>query len=45
MNIANAQKLILKASAASVNNGTTDIKIYSDYKFDVNIGAIAKVKL
>ncbi len=45
LNIASARKLILKASAATINNGNTDIKIYSDYKFDVNIGAIAKITL
>lgn len=45
LKIMNAKKLILKASASTVNNGTTDVRIYSDYKFDVNLGAIAKVKL
>lgn len=45
LKIMNAKKLIFKASATSVNNGNTEVKIYSDYRFDVNLGAIAKVIL
>ena len=45
LKIMNAKKLILKAGASSANNSTTNVKIYSNYKFNVNIGAIAKVTL
>ena len=43
--IMNAKKLILQARVTSANNGTTNVKIYADYKFKVNLGAIAKVSL
>lgn len=40
-----AKKIILKAQASSVNNSNTNVKIYADYQFKVNLGAIAKVTL
>jgi hypothetical protein len=45
LKIMNAKKLILRAGITSSNNGNTNVKIYSDYKFNVNLGAIAKVTL
>ncbi|HKR05124.1 MAG TPA: hypothetical protein VJY62_10875 [Bacteroidia bacterium] len=45
LKIMTAKKLILQASLTSANNGATNVKIYADYKFKVNLGAIAKVNL
>ncbi|MEP7170639.1 MAG: hypothetical protein ABI855_14810 [Bacteroidota bacterium] len=45
LKIMTAKKLILQASLTSSNNGNTNVKIYADYKFNVNLGAIAKVNL
>ena len=45
LKIMDAKKLILQASVTSANNGSTNVKIYADYKFKVNLGAIAKVSL
>ena len=45
LKIMNSEKLILRAAITSANNGNTNVKIYSNYKFNVNLGAIAKVTL
>jgi len=45
LKILSAKKLILQAGISSTNNGTTNVKIYADYKFKVNLGAIAKLTL
>jgi hypothetical protein len=45
LKIMTAKKLILQAGLSSTNNGNTNVKIYTDYKFKVNLGAIAKVNL
>jgi hypothetical protein len=45
LKIMNAKKMILQAGITSANNGTTNVKIYADYKFKVNLGAIAKITL
>jgi len=45
LKITTAKKLILQASLTSSNNGNTNVKIYADYKFKVNLGAIAKINL
>ena len=34
----NATKIIIHAIASTTNAGTTDVKIYSDYKLDVKLG-------
>lgn len=43
--IMNAKYMIIKANAATYQNGSVNVKIYGDYKFEVNIGVIAKVNL
>ncbi|MEO5570308.1 MAG: hypothetical protein ABIT08_14030 [Bacteroidia bacterium] len=45
LKIMNAKKLILQSGVTSANNGTANVKIYADYKFNVNLGAIVKVTL
>jgi len=45
LKIMNAKKLIIKAVASSTNHGGQNVKIFSDYTFDVTLGAIAKVIL
>jgi len=43
--IMNAENLFIKAGISSANQGTQNVKIYSDYRFKVHIGAIAKIIL
>ncbi len=43
--IKGATKIIVETIANTVNNGTTDVKIYHDYKMKVNIGARVKLKV
>lgn len=45
LKIMNAKYMIIKAKAATYQNGAVNVKIYGDYKFDVNLGVIAKVNL
>lgn len=40
-----AKKILVRATATTLNNGNTNIKIYDFYKLDVKLGAIAKMKL
>lgn len=37
-NLKNVKYIILRAKGNTTNNGTTDVKIYSDYKLDVKMG-------
>lgn len=43
-NIAKAKKIFVRGQMTTSNNGNTNVKIYSDYKLDVRIGAMAKLK-
>lgn len=43
-NIASAKKIFVRGQMTTSNNGNTNVKIYSDYKLDVKIGAMAKLK-
>jgi hypothetical protein len=45
LKIMNAKYMIIKANAATYQNGSVNVKIYGDYKFEVNLGVIAKVNL
>lgn len=45
LKIMNAKYIIIKANAATFQNGNVNVKIYGDYKFEVNLGVIAKVNL
>lgn len=45
LKIMNTKYMIIKANAATYQNGSVNVKIYGDYKFDVNLGVIAKVNL
>ncbi|MBL4624106.1 MAG: hypothetical protein JKY42_03055 [Flavobacteriales bacterium] len=42
-NFANAGRMIIKAVASTTNNGTTNVKFYSDYELEFKIGAIAEI--
>lgn len=39
------KKMLVRATATTLNNGTTNIKIYDFYKLNVTIGAKAKMKI
>ena len=39
------KKIIVRATATTLNGGNTNIKIYDFYKLDVQIGAKAKMRL
>lgn len=39
------KKLIIRATATTSNGGNTNVKIYDFYRFDVQMGALAKMKL
>lgn len=43
--LVNAKKILIKSTLATLNQGTTNVKIYADYKLDVHIGAMAKMKI
>ena len=43
--ILNAKHIFIVSSATTFNNGSTNVKIYNDYKLKVKIGAIAKMKI
>lgn len=36
--------VIIKGQFSTTNGGTTNVKIYSDYKFDIRLGAMVKIK-
>ncbi|MBK7856372.1 MAG: hypothetical protein IPJ79_17095 [Bacteroidetes bacterium] len=40
-----AKKILVRATATTLNGGNTNIKIYDFYKLDVKLGAIAKMRL
>lgn len=42
-NIANVNKIFVRGEMTTSNNGNTNVKIYSDYKLDVKIGAMVKL--
>lgn len=39
-----SKNVIIKSTASTANNGTTNVKIYADYRFAVKLGAKAKLK-
>lgn len=39
------KKLIIRATATTANRGNTNVKIYDFYRFEVRLGALAKMKL
>jgi hypothetical protein len=41
----NTRKIIVKGEAATTNQGSTNIKIYGDYKLDVKLGAVVKTSI
>ena len=43
-NIAKANKIFVRGQMTTSNNGNSNVKIYSDYRLDVKIGAMAKLK-
>lgn len=43
-NMATSKKIFVRGQMTTSNNGNTNVKIYSDYKLDVKIGAMAKLK-
>lgn len=43
-NMANSDQIFVRGKMTTSNNGNTNVKIYSDYKLDVKIGAMAKLK-
>ncbi len=45
LHLNNTKKMLVRATATTINNGTTDVKIYDYYKLDVTIGAKAKMKI
>jgi hypothetical protein len=40
-----AKNIVVVASATSMNEGNTNVRIYADYKMKIKIGAIAKMKI
>lgn len=43
--ILSAKNIVVVASATSMNEGNTNVRIYADYKMKIKIGAIAKMKI
>lgn len=43
--LTNAKKIIIKGVASTTNNGSSNVKIYTDYKLDVKLGAKAQLKV
>lgn len=43
--ILSAKNIVVVASATSMNDGNTNVRIYADYKMKIKIGAIAKMKI
>jgi hypothetical protein len=43
-NVLKSKNVVIKSTASTANNGTTHVKIYSDYRFAVKLGAKAKLK-
>ena len=44
LNLKTSKYLLIRALANTINGGTTDVKIYSNYKIDVKIGLQVQVK-
>jgi len=44
LNLKPSKYLLIKAIANTANGGTTNVKIYSDYKLDVKLGLQVQVK-
>ncbi|MBL4653607.1 MAG: hypothetical protein JKY53_12215 [Flavobacteriales bacterium] len=42
-NFSNATSMIIKAIASTTDNGTTNVKFYSDYELEFKIGAVAEI--
>lgn len=45
MHLNQTKKILVRATATTLNGGNTNIKIYDFYKLDVKLGAIAKMRL
>lgn len=43
-NLQKAKNMVVKASASTTNGGTTDVKIYSDYRLEVKFGLQVKIR-
>jgi hypothetical protein len=41
--ISSANKVLIRATGASTNNGTPNVKIYSDYTIEVKIGVQTQI--
>lgn len=42
--VKNVKNVIISGKLSTTNNGNTNVKFYSDYRFDVRLGAMVKVK-
>ncbi len=45
LRLLNAKNILIEAGASSYQNGSTNVKIYNDYKLKIKIGAIAKTRI
>jgi hypothetical protein len=42
--ISRSKRIFVRGHLTTANNGSVDVKIYSDYKLDIKVGIMAKLK-